>query len=270
MSEGVASLRASSVFAQILRDAAPIARAGLRRLPLQEVATKAARDYQTAADRAVERAIVRDLTAAFPLYRIEGEEFGAAGSADPDAPLLVVDPIDGTTNFAWGIPHFGMVITLWDGTRVTAGAVLDPVLEEMFTADLGAGALLNGVPLRVARAPDPEAALIGAGLPVPGQVVSVTPAAYAAALERAMAVTSGVRRLGSAALSIAYVAAGRFDGFFEDGLGLGDFGASALIVGEAGGIVTDFHGAPVSRRCGIVAGSPEMHAWLLQGLASAR
>ncbi len=261
--------RTSSVFATILRGAAPLAQAGLRRLNPAEITTKSARDYQTEADRAVERAIVRDLAEAFPHHRIEGEEFGAAGAVDLDAPLLLIDPIDGTTNFAWGIPHFGMVITLWDGGRVIAGAVLDPMLDEMFTADLGQGAFLNGIALRVAPAPLPEAALIGAGLPVPGQVVSVTPAAYASALDRAMSVTSGVRRLGSAALSIAYVAAGRFDGFFEDGLGRGDFGASALMVTEAGGVVTDFSGAPVSPRCGIIAGSPGIHRWLFQGLVSA-
>jgi myo-inositol-1(or 4)-monophosphatase len=262
--------RISATFADILQRAAPLARAGLRRLDAAEMVAKAARDYQTAADRAVERAVARDLAEAFPDWRIEGEEFGAAGAADPDAPLLLIDPIDGTTNYAWGIPHFGMVVTLWDGGRVTAGAVLDPMLDEMFTADRGAGAAMNGAPLRVASPVAPEAALIGAGLPVPGQVVSVTPGAYAGALERAMAVTSGVRRLGSAALSIAYVAAGRFDGFFEDGLGLGDFGASALMVTEAGGVVTDFHGQPVGPRCGIVAASgPDMHLWLRQGLASA-
>lgn len=266
----VMTARTSDIFAEILRRAAPLARDGLRRLETEEVVSKAARDYQTAADRAVEKAVAQDLVDAFPSWRIEGEEFGAVGASDPEAPLLLIDPIDGTTNYAWGIPHFGMVITLWDGARVTAGAVLDPMLGEMFTADLGQGARLNGTPLKVAGAVPPDQALIGAGLPVPGQVVSVTPSDYAAALERAMAVTSGVRRLGSAALSIAYVAAGRFDGFFEDGLGLGDFGASSLMVTEAGGIVTDFHGGAIGPRCGIVAASGQtMHSWLRQGLFNA-
>lgn len=262
--------RVSVRLAEILAHAAPLARAGLRRLDPGDVVSKAARDYQTAADRNVETRIAESLRAAFPDWRIEGEEFGAQGGGDPDAPLAVIDPIDGTTNYAWGIPHFGMVITVVQGKEIVAGAVLDPMMGEMFTADRGHGASLNGTLLRVAAEDRPEHMLFGAGLPVPGQVVSVNEARYAAALERTMAVSSGVRRLGSAALSIAYVGAGRFDGFFEDGLGIGDFGASVLMVEEAGGVVTNFAGTGVSRpavaRAGIVAGSALGQAWLLAGL----
>ncbi len=263
--------RVSACLAEILSNAAPLARAGLRRLDPGDVVSKAARDYQTAADRNVETRISESLRVAFPDWRIEGEEFGPQSGGDPDAPLAVIDPIDGTTNYAWGIPHFGMVITVVHGKEIVAGAVLDPMMGEMFTADRGHGAALNGVPLRVAAEDRAEHMLFGAGLPVPGQVVSVSEARYAAALERAMAVSSGVRRLGSAALSIAYVAAGRFDGFFEDGLGIGDFGASVLMVEEAGGVVTDFAGSGVTRpavaRTGIVAGTPTGQAWLLAGLS---
>ena len=258
--------RTSDTLAAILRDAGPIARGAVRRLGADDMVHKAARDYQTAADRAVETAIVRALRDAFPQHRIEGEEFGAAGGGDPDAPLFLIDPIDGTTNFAWGIPHFGLVITEVTGGAITSGAVFDPMLDEMVCADLGAGATLNGAPLAVRTVTDPQLALIGAGLPVPGQVQSVTEDAYFAALRRCMDVTSGVRRLGSAALSTAWVAAGRLDGFFEDMLGMMDHGASSLAVTEAGGIVSDFAGAPVAIRGGLVAGSPAIHAWLLEGL----
>lgn len=263
--------RVSARLAEILADTAPLARAGLCRLDPGDVVSKAARDYQTAADRNVETRLAASLRAAFPDWRIEGEEFGAQGGGDPDAPLIVIDPIDGTTNYAWGIPHFGMVITVVQGEEIVAGAVMDPMMGEMFTAERGFGAALNGVPLRVAIEDRAQHMLFGAGLPVPGQVVSVSAARYAAALERAMAVSSGVRRLGSAALSIAYVAAGRLDGFFEDGLGIGDFGASVLMVEEAGGVVTDFAGRGVTRpavaRTGIVAGTPTGQAWLLAGLS---
>jgi len=266
MVEGV-----SRHLAEILADAAPLARAGLRRLDPGDVVSKAARDYQTAADRNVETRIAESLRTAFPDWRIEGEEFGLQKGGDPYAPLAVIDPIDGTTNYAWGIPHFGMVITVVQGGEIVAGAVMDPMMGEMFTADRSHGAALNGVPLRVAAETRAEQMLFGAGLPVPGQVVSVSEAHYAQALTRAMAVSSGVRRLGSAALSIAYVAAGRLDGFFEDGLGIGDFGASVLMVEEAGGVVTDFAGCGVSRpavmRAGIVAGSAAGQAWLLEGLS---
>jgi myo-inositol-1(or 4)-monophosphatase len=266
MIEGV-----SGHLAEILEDAAPLARAGLRRLDPDDVVTKAARDYQTAADRKVETRIAESLRNAFPDWRIEGEEFGLQQGGDPDAPLAVIDPIDGTTNYAWGIPHFGMVITVVQGGEIVSGAVMDPMMGEMFTADRGHGAMLNGLPLRVATEARPEHMLFGAGLPVPGQVVSVTEANYAQALARAMAISSGVRRLGSAALSIAYVAAGRFDGFFEDGLGIGDFGASVLMVEEAGGVVTDLAGQGVSRpavmRAGIVAGSAAGQTWLRECLS---
>jgi myo-inositol-1(or 4)-monophosphatase len=259
----------SAQLAEILEDAAPLARAGLRRLDPGDVVNKAARDYQTAADRNVEARIAARLREVFPDWRIEGEEFGAQDGGDREAPLAVIDPIDGTTNYAWGIPHFGMVITVVDGGGIVSGAVLDPMMGELFTADRGHGAAMNGVAMRVAAEARAEHMLFGAGLPVPGQVVSVSEARYAAALARAMAVSSGVRRLGSAALSIAYVAAGRLDGFFEDGLGIGDFGASALMVEEAGGVVTDFSGRgvsqPAAERAGIVAGSVAGQAWLREG-----
>ncbi len=257
----------SALFGAILRDVAPMARAGLARRDPGDLVEKAARDYQTATDRAVEAAIVARLREALPHHRIEGEEFGATGATDPEAPLLLIDPIDGTTNFAWGLPHFGMVITEVAAGALTAGAILDPCMDELFTADLGCGAFLNGVAMAVRQTTDPQLALIGAGLPVPGQVQSVSEAAYTAALARCMAVTSGVRRLGSAALSTAYVAAGRLDGFFEDGLGLMDHGAGSLMVTEAGGTVSDFAGGPVRMRGGLVAGGPAMHGWLLAGLA---
>lgn len=262
----------SATLAAILRDAAPLARQGLRRLDPDDIVVKGLRDYQTAADRATEQRIAAALREAFPGARIEGEEFGIQGSDDPAAPLFVIDPIDGTTNYAWGLPHFGMVITMVTGGDIAAGAVYDPMLDEMFTADRGRGAALNGERLRLGtRETRPDCMLFGAGLPVPGQVVSVSEARYHAALDRLMAVSGGVRRLGSAALSVAYVAAGRFDGFFEDGLGIGDFGASALIVDEAGGRTGNFAGAPITApaamRTGVVAGSPAAFDWLLAGLS---
>ncbi|ADO44209.1 extragenic suppressor protein SuhB (plasmid) [Ketogulonicigenium vulgare Y25] len=240
-----------------------IARAALRRRDASEVVHKAVRDYQTEADVAVERAIVAHLAPHFPDHAIAGEE-GAddrAGSAG----RIVIDPIDGTTNFMWGMPHFGVVITLVEGGETVAGVTYDPMMDETFAAERGAGAYLNGQRLQLSHSLDAINAVFGAGLPIPGQVKSVTEARYHAALRRLMDTSAGVRRLGSSALSIAWVAAGRLDGFFEDGLSLHDYGASVLILREAGGIVTDFAGGDIKNPGAILAGRPGLHDWLLEG-----
>jgi len=244
-----------------------VARQGLRRRDLSEVVAKAARDYQTEMDVKVEAVVAGRLADAFPGAGIMGEE-GAADRAGSDGRLLVIDPIDGTSNYMWGLPHFGVVVALVEAGEVVAGVTHDPMLGETFAAELGQGAWLNGTRLRVGPATDPVNAIFGAGLPVPGQVRSVGEAAYRGALDRLMATSAGVRRLGSAALSIAYVAAGRLDGFFEDGLSLHDYGASVLILREAGGIVTGFDGAAVGASGAILAARPGLHDWLVQGFAA--
>ncbi len=232
-----------------------------------DMVLKGRHDYQTDGDIAAEAAILRVLKEAFPGCGIRGEEEVGDRSAEDDHPTFVIDPIDGTTNYAWGIPHFGVVITRMDRGEVTAGITYDPMMGEVFAAEKGKGAWLNGAPLDARGMSDVENTVIGAGLPVRGQVRSVPEDVYHAALRRAMDQTSGVRRLGSSALSIAYVAAGRLDGFFEDGLSLVDYGASVLILREAGGIVTGFDGGEIRDPGAILAGSAGMHPWLLQGFA---
>lgn len=226
---------------------------------------KAPRDYQTEIDVAVERIIVDEMTKAFPDYAIQGEEAVGNRTAGPDAPIIYIDPIDGTTNYAWGVPHFGMTIAIAEGRSLVAGVVYDAMQDELFSAERGGGAYLDGERIRCADVGDIENVLIGAGLPVPGQVKAVAEETYFDAIKRLMANTAGVRRLGSAALSIAYVACGRLDGFFEDGLSIHDFGASALMVEEAGGIVTRFSGAEVDGKGDILAASKALHPWLKQG-----
>jgi myo-inositol-1(or 4)-monophosphatase len=239
----------------------------LGRLAVADMTLKAARDYQTEADIGVERLIAGHLTAAFPDWGISGEEMAADREAGAGKPLFVIDPIDGTTNFAWGIPHFGHVVTLVEEGVVTAGVVYDAMQDEMFSTERGQGAYLNGRRLAVRDGDDVVNAVMGASLPVPGQVKSVPVDTYHAALRRLMDNVAGLRRFGSAALSIAYVAAGRLDGFFEDGLSLNDYGASKLVVEEAGGLVTDFAGQPVplAGRSAILAAAPSYHRWLLEG-----
>ena len=246
------------------RAAGQMAAARRRRLTGADLGMKGPRDYQTMADVSVERFLRQSLAEAVPDVRIKGEEEGESGTGSR---RILIDPIDGTTNFAWGIPHFGIVIAVEEAGEVTAGVVYDPSLDELFAAEAGRGATLNGAPLRVAPGPVPEEALIGAGLSVPGQVRSVPVETYHRVLRRAMDTTSGVRRFGSAALSIAWVAAGRLDAFFEDGLSVLDYGASVLILREAGGRVTGFDGGPIPASGAILAGVPGLHDWLVGAFA---
>ncbi|NYJ13963.1 myo-inositol-1(or 4)-monophosphatase [Rhizobium leguminosarum] len=253
------------VLAEAVVKAGETARGSLRRRTSQEMLAKAPRDYQTEIDVAVERIIVADMTKAFPDYAIQGEEAVGNRTAGPETPIIYIDPIDGTTNYAWGLPHFGMTIAIAEGGRLVAGVVYDAMQDELFSAERGGGAYLDGERIRCADVGDIENVLIGAGLPIPGQVKAVAEETYFDAIKRLMANTAGVRRLGSAALSIAYVACGRLDGFFEDGLSIHDFGASALMVEEAGGIVTRFSGADVKGPGDILAASKALYPWLREG-----
>ncbi|ANM07726.1 inositol 1-phosphatase 2 (plasmid) [Rhizobium phaseoli] len=256
------------VLAETVLKAGETARASLRRRTSAEMLAKAPRDYQTEIDVAVERIIVDEMIKAFPDYAIQGEEAVGNRTAGPETPVIYIDPIDGTTNYAWGVPHFGITISIAEGGRMVAGVVYDAMQDELFSAERGGGAYLDGERIRCAEVGDIENVLIGAGLPIPGQVKAVEEETYFDAIKRLMANTAGVRRLGSAALSIAYVACGRLDGFFEDGLSIHDFGASALMVEEAGGIVTRFSGAEVDGKGDILAASKALHPWLKEGFQS--
>jgi len=264
---GDAASQRLKIIAALALEGGAVARRKLRRYPVADIVLKGPRDYQTEVDREVEQLIVRGIAEAFPSYAIEGEEKMGNREAH-GAPRVHIDPIDGTTNFAWGIPHFGIVIMLEQDGAIAKGVVYDPMQDELFSAETGRGAWLNGRRIEATRNADPVNAVVGAGLPVPGQVKSVPVETYHAALRRLMDTTSGVRRLGSAALSIAYVACGRLDGFFEDGLSPHDYGASVLLVREAGGIVTAFDGKPIrpSGPTPILAAGAAIHPWLVEGL----
>ncbi|MBP2548112.1 myo-inositol-1(or 4)-monophosphatase [Neorhizobium galegae] len=257
-----------TLLSQTALEAGELARRSLKRRYTDEMVAKAARDYQTEIDVAVENIIVRRMREYFPDHAITGEEAVGNHEAGEGAPRIYIDPIDGTTNYAWGIPHFGMTIAIVEGGVLTCGVVFDAMQNELFCAELGRGAYLNGERLSVRPLVRPEDALIGAGLPIPGQVKSTGEETYHAALRRLMAHTSGVRRLGSAALSLAYVACGRLDGFFEDGLSLHDYGASKLLIEEAGGRVTGFTGAPIGAHGDILASNGALHAWLMDGFSA--
>jgi myo-inositol-1(or 4)-monophosphatase len=211
-----------------------------------QVSVKGPSDFVSQADLRAEKTLREELEKARPGYAFLMEESGASGSENWTW-RWVVDPLDGTTNFLHGIPHWAISIALQrrheDGsTEVTAGMVYCPVNDEMFWAEKGGGAFLNERRLRVSARRELKDALFATGIPF----AAVTPRhrlAFARTLGSLMPVTAGVRRFGSAALDLAWVAAGRYDGFWELGLKPWDVAAGALIVREAGGSVTDPGGA---------------------------
>ena len=176
--------------------------------------------------------------------------------------VFVIDPLDGTTNFLHGYPEYAVSIgVLVDGV-LTAGVVIDVPADEVFTATKGGGAQLNGATVRVSTIDTPQRSLFGTGFPF---VRNEEIAPYVAQLSRVMAGAAGARRAGAAALDLASVACGRFEGFWEMKLSPWDIAAGMLLVREAGGVVTTFEGdeCPVARTS-VVAGSATMHPWLLR------
>lgn len=225
-------------------------------------------DLVTEADVAVEQDIRARLARHFPAHTVLGEE-AAQSAPDGASPYRwIVDPIDGTTNFAHGLALFCVSIALEIDGRVEVGVIYEPVGEELFTAERGEGARLNGARLRVTRQPSMIDSLLVTGFPYTADDARREQlAVFGAFLARAQA----VRRLGSAALDLSYVAAGRFDGFWEQSLNPWDVAAGALLVEEAGGQVTDFSGGPFSvfgRQ--IVASNGALHQRVLEVLGDAR
>lgn len=221
-------------------------------------------DLVTAADLEVEREFRQLVATRFPSHSVLGEEQGS-GTAPSDARFRwIIDPIDGTTNFAHGLALFCASIALEIDGQLAVGAVYDPIAEELFTAERGVGAWLNGAPLRVSDCDQLLNALLCTGFPYSvrekrQQMVDV----FGVFLGEAQ----GVRRLGSAALDLCYVAAGRFDGFWEERLHPWDMAAAVLIVEEAGGRVTDYADAPVDLFRGqIVASNGKVHRAMIDAI----
>ena len=207
-----------------------------------EIQKKGRIDLVTAADFAAEDAFRALIATRFPSHVVIGEEAADAAALRGRPVQWIIDPVDGTTNFAHGIALFSVSIALRIDGVLQAGVVYEPIGEELFTAERGLGARLNGQPIRVTRTPDLVDSVVATGFPYTvreerRRQVDV----FAAFLDEARA----VRRLGSAALDLAYVAAGRFDGFWEERLHPWDMAAGALLVEEAGGMVTDMDGKPL-------------------------
>ena len=225
------------------------------------VSKKGTIDLVTEVDLAIEQMFRELIAERFPDHAILAEEMGGS-TAVPSGPCWVFDPLDGTTNFAHGMPIFCASLALEIAGVPEIAAIYDPSRKELFTAERGSGAFLNGQPIRVSEAADLVDALLVTGFPydVHDRVDEIMKL-FAAFIGRARA----VRRLGSAAIDLCYVAAGRFDGFWENDLKPWDMSAGSLIVTEAGGQVTDLEGRPFSSRGGhILATNRRLHDAMLE------
>lgn len=224
---------------------------------------KSATDFVSEVDRAAEAVIAAIVRERHPDAVLLAEE-GSPDAASGRGLVFVADPLDGTTNFLHGFPWYAVSVAAMVDGVVLAGAILNVSTGELFTATLGGGARRSGEAIRVSTITTPARSLIGTGMPFKDPAVVER---YLEVLPRIMQATAGVRRPGSAALDLADVACGRFEGFWEARLAPWDIAAGILLVREAGGVVTDFEGVPAEvRHTPIVAGNPEMHRWLLEQL----
>ncbi len=224
------------------RSASELIFRSIERLDTIKVDEKDAKDYVSEVDRAAEQKIIDALRKAYPTHGIRGEETGFhAGSGEGEDYLWIIDPLDGTTNFLRGVPHFAVSIACKYRGRLEHAVVLDPVRQEEFTASRGRGAQLNGRRLRVSGRTSLDGALLGTGFPFRDNQMDNLDN-YLGMFRSLVGQTAGIRRAGAASLDLAYVAAGRFDAFWESGLSEWDMAAGVLLIQEAGGLVSDFTG----------------------------
>lgn len=227
-----------------------------------QVETKSRHDFVSEVDRHAEGLIIDTLKGAYPEHAILAEESGAAIGNEWE---WVIDPLDGTTNFLHGFPQFAVSIGLRRRGRLEQAVVFDPLRDELFTATRGEGAQLNDRRIRVSRVADLDGALLGTGFPF-RQTDSVKE--WIAMFERLAQQTSGIRRAGSAALDLAYVACGRLDGFWETGLKPWDIAAGSLLIREAGGLASDLftEGDPLESG-NILAANPRVYGLMRSALS---
>lgn len=228
-----------------------------------EVLNKTPSDFVTEIDKAAEQEILYHLQKAYPDHAFICEESGLIGDKDAQY-KWVIDPLDGTTNFISGIGHFAISIACLKDGIVEHAVVYDPIRREEFIASRGSGAQVNGRRIRVKKQYNKEQALYATGIPF-GDNSEANMLAFSKTLSQLSLGSAGVRRAGAAALDLAYVAAGRFDGFWERGLKSWDMAAGVLLVQEAGGLVSDFEGGNNHIQKGdIVCGSPKAFKAILQ------
>jgi myo-inositol-1(or 4)-monophosphatase len=251
------ALRAARVAGEIIAKASD-------RIDPVDFEAKGMNDYVTRVDQAAERSIIDALRKTYPDHSFHGEESGfSEGRGDGKDWLWIIDPLDGTTNFIHGVPQYAVSIAAQYKGQTEHAVVLDPIKREEFTASRGYGAFMNSRRLRVNTRKGLEGALIGTGFPFrPDQHAHIDN--YLRMFRDIAMQTAGIRRPGAASLDLAYVAAGRYDGFFEFGLSSWDMAAGDLLIREAGGLVCDFAGGHNYLKSGnIVAGNPKVLKALL-------
>ena len=260
-----------TVMTRAARKAAPRLRRDFGEVEQLQVSKKGPADFVSMADKRAEQTIIEELKNARPDWAIICEEAGEI-EGNPDKPRWIVDPLDGTTNFLHGVPHFAISIAVEDRTpagkkEITHGLIYQPLTDESFWAEKGRGAWLHDRRLRVSARRNLDEALIGTGVPHFGRG---DVAAWSRIFGAIAPEVCGIRRLGSAALDFAWVAAGRFDGFWEDDLDIWDTAAGLLLVKEAGGFVSDYRGQDrMFERREYLAASGELHSKLHKLLAGA-
>jgi len=229
------------------------------RIDRLSIAAKRSNDFVSEVDQQAERAIIDILKQAYPDHGIYAEESGRVDEAADYQ--WIIDPLDGTTNYLHGFPQFSVSIALKHKARLEAAVIYDPLSQELFTAARGEGAQMNDKRIRVSGYNGLKGALLSTGFPYTDQSYVET---YLDTMKALMAPTAGIRRPGSAALDLAWLAAGRTDGFWEFNLNAWDIAAGALIVREAGGIVSDFYGRDGYLENGdIIAASPKVFPEML-------
>lgn len=257
-----------------LTEVEAVARAGARALmpywralEPHEINEKSRNDLVTVADRAAESAILAEIEQRFPDHAVLAEESGWT-RRDDLRPTWIVDPLDGTTNFVHGIPQFAVSVGVAVAERVEYGVILDPVKNDVFSAQRGMGATWNGAPCRVTSRGGLEGALVATGFPFKAHEL-LDP--YLEIFREVFLRCKAIRRPGAAALDLAYTACGLFDGFFEFRLSPWDLAAGSLLVEEAGGAVSDMEGGRAFMDTGnMLCGSPGVHAELLDVIAARR
>ena len=224
-----------------------------------QVSRKGPGDFVSAADKKAEQVIFEELSKARPGYGFIMEESGRVEGADRTH-VWHIDPLDGTKNFLHSVPHYAISIGLERDGELVAGCIFNPANDEMYVAEKGKGAYLDNKRLRVAQRRELADSLICCGIPHMGRGGFDV---FRKEIDLLMPKVSGIRRLGSAALDLAYVAAGRFDAYWERGLSTWDMAAGILLVREAGGFATDIHGGEAMKTGSILAGNDDMHRHLL-------
>jgi len=256
-----------TVMERAVRKAAPRLRRDFGEVQNLQVSRKGPADFVSMADKRAEETIVEELRRARPDWGLLVEEAGEI-AGDPSKPRWIVDPLDGTTNFLHGIPHFAISIAVDDPTgEITHGMVYQPLTDEGFWAEKGRGAWVQGNRLRVSSRRDLADALVATGIPFLGHGDFTQWSRIFGAVAPEVA---GIRRFGSAALDLAWVAAGRYDAFWESGLKPWDVAAGWLLVKEAGGFVTDYRGTDRAYEKGeVLAANDALHSRLHKLVANA-